>query len=112
MGKAESASEKYFARLARQLAGSDEGQLPHREGKGTGSLFAGKKMFAILDKTGSLVLKLSPAKVQELIAAGVGVPWHPGTGKPLKEYVSVSVESHAKWLDLAMEAREFMSSKR
>ena len=42
-------------------------------------------MFAVLDASGALVLKLPPPRVQELIAAGVGAPWHPGTGAPRRE---------------------------
>jgi hypothetical protein len=112
MSKNGSTPEELFAKLARQMAGGDGAPLPHREGKGTGSMFVGKKMFAVLDKSGALVLKLPPARVQELIAAAVGAPWHPGTGKPLKEYIAVAADQHAKWLSLAREAREFMAAKR
>jgi hypothetical protein len=69
-------------------------------------------MFAVLDQSGALVLKLSPDRVQALIASGVGSPWHPGHGKPLKEYVSIGVAEQSEWLKLAKEAREYMGSKR
>jgi hypothetical protein len=68
-------------------------------------------MFGLLDDSGALVLKLSPARVQELIEAGVGAPWHPGRGKPLKEYVAIGIARQARWLGLAREAREYMGSK-
>jgi hypothetical protein len=106
------ASRARFARLAQQLAGGDDAKLPHREGLGTGSLFVGRKMFGLLGDSGALILKLDPARVQELIAGGVGAPWHPGTGKPLKEYVAIGIDRHARWLPLAREAREYVRSKK
>jgi hypothetical protein len=75
-------------------------------------LFVGRKMFGVLDATGALVLKLPPVRVQALIARGVGVPWHPGTGTPLKECVAIDFEAEAKWLPLAKESREFMAGKK
>jgi hypothetical protein len=43
---------------------------------------------------------------------GVGAPWHPGTGKPLKEYVAIGVAQEKKWLVLAKEARAYMAAAR
>jgi hypothetical protein len=111
MGTAPNPSLERFASLAKKLAEGSSSKLPHREGFGTGSLFVGKKMFAVLDGSGALVLKLPPERVQDLIADGVGAPWHPGTGKPLKEYVAIGVDHHARWLALARESREYMASK-
>jgi hypothetical protein len=79
---------------------------------GTGSLFVGRKMFGVLDESGALVLKLPPARVQELIASGAGAGWHPGKGSPLKEYVAIGFDRQSRWLPLAKEAREYMASKR
>ncbi|MCI4336026.1 MAG: hypothetical protein L3K17_02360 [Thermoplasmata archaeon] len=105
------AGSKQFGRLAQQLADGLAAKSPHREGFGTGSLFVGRKIFGLLDGSGALVLKLSPTRVQELIDSGVGAPWHPGTGKPLKEYVAIGLTRQAKWLGLAKESREYMRSK-
>jgi hypothetical protein len=99
-----------FVELAKKLGAGPESASPHRKGFGTGSLFVGKKMFGLLDG-GSLVLKLSPQRVQELIAAGVGAPWHPGKGAPLKEYVAISVNRNAMWLRLAKESRTYMTGR-
>jgi hypothetical protein len=104
-------SRTRFEKLANEMATSGPETPAFREGFGTGSLFVGKKMYAVLDESGALVLKLSPARVQELIARSVGAPWHPGTGKPLKEYVAIGVDQHAQWLPLAKESREYMRSK-
>jgi hypothetical protein len=112
MTKGDPAANAKFARLAKQLAQRSGAGSPHRDGFGTGSLFVGRKMFGLLNDSGALVLKLPPTRVQELIAGGVGAPWHPGTGKPLKEYVAIGVDREADWLRLAKEAREYMGSKR
>jgi hypothetical protein len=112
MSEIPEAARARFAKLASALAVSEESKVAYREGFGTGSLFVGRKMFAVLDASGALVLKLPPPRVEELIASGVGAPWHPGTGKPLKEYVAVGVSRQAKWLALARESREYMGSKR
>jgi hypothetical protein len=111
MAKIPEAALARFAKLAKQLGEGDGAKPPYRAGFGTGSLFVGKKMFAVLDESGALVLKLPPTRVQELISTGVGKGWHPGTGKPLKEYVSVAIGNQAKWLGLARESREYMASK-
>jgi hypothetical protein len=101
-----------FAKLAKELAPEDGAETAHRKGFGTGSVFAGRKMFAVLDPSGALVLKLPPARVQELIASRVGAPWHPGTGAPLKEYVAIGLAGEKRWLALAKESREYMASQR
>lgn len=111
MSEAPEAARTRFARLAKELADGDGTKLPHRPGMGTGSLFVGKKMFGVLDGTGALVLKLPSARVQELIAAGVGSGWHPGDGAPLKEYVAIGLDRRAKWLALARESREYMRAR-
>jgi hypothetical protein len=100
-----------FAKLAKQLASGDETLNPHRDGFGTGSLFIGRKMFGVLDESKGLVLKLPPERVRALIDAGVGAPWHPGQGKPLKEYVAIPMGHSARWLALARESRAYMGSK-
>jgi hypothetical protein len=112
MSQAPAASQSRFAKLAKELADATGSPSPHREGFGTGSLFVGRKMFGLLDDSGALVLKLPPARVRELIVAGVGAPWHPGTGKPLKEYVAIGFARQTKWLALATEARAYMGSKK
>jgi len=108
MAKASQAALRRFAKLAE----GEEGKVAFRAGFGTGAMFVGQKMFAVLDASGALVVKLPAERVQELIASGVGAPWHPGTGRPLKEYVAVGVAHQGKWLGLAKDARTYMSSKR
>ncbi|MCI4321364.1 MAG: hypothetical protein L3K18_08970 [Thermoplasmata archaeon] len=111
MGTPPKAAGSRFEKLIQQLAEGEDTNTPRREGFGTGSLFVGRKMFGLLDETGALVLKLLPPRVAELIAAGTGTPWHPGNGKPLKEYVAVDFARQAKWLALATESRTYMASQ-
>ena len=100
-----------FARLAKALAEGTGRADAHREGFGTGSLFVGRKMFGLLDDSGALVVKLPPERVKTLISEGTGRPWHPGNGRPLKEYVAIGFDRQALWLKLAKEAREYMRTK-
>ena len=111
MGNPPEAAQARFAKLADQLGRAEGTSGPRRQGFGSKSLFAGRKMFAILDGTGALVLKLPPARVAQLILDGTGGPWHPGKGAPLKEYLAVGLDHQAKWLALAKEARTYISSK-
>jgi hypothetical protein len=112
MGSIPERAAERFARLAEVMAPADGAISAHRKGFGTRSMFVGKKMFGVLDGSGALVVKLPPARVQELIASGVGAPWHPGTGTPLKEYVAIGFDRQAKWLALAREARAYMGPKK
>lgn len=97
-----------FAEIAAQIAAADGSISAHRKGFGTRSMFVGKKMFAVYDTSGELVVKLPPERVQELIAEGVGHGWHPGGGTPLKEYLAVPFAHEKKWTKLAREARAYM----
>jgi len=104
-------ARKRFEKLALELSSGDSRKLPYREGMGTGSFFVGKKMFGVLGEDGSLILKLDPVRVAQLITEGVGRGWHPGSGKPLREYVAISLSQEPRWLGLARESRAFMAGK-
>lgn len=104
-------ARKLFTEIAEEIAAAEGAGSAHRKGFGTGSMFVGRKMFAVLDTTGDLVIKLPPERVKELIAAKSGRPWHPGNGVPLKEYVAVSYAQRKRWSALAREARTYMESK-
>jgi hypothetical protein len=100
-----------FTRWVVALTGRSGGKTPHRDGFDNRSLFIGRTKFGLLDESGALVLQLPPPRVQELIRDGLGVPWHPDTGKPLKGYVAAGSRHHSKWLGLAKEARASLASK-
>jgi hypothetical protein len=100
-----------FARLAKEMASGDGALSAHRKGFGTRSMFVGRKMFAVLDRTGELVVKLPPARAQELITAKIGRGWSPGAGSPLKEYIAISFAHQKEWPKLAREARAYLGRK-
>ena len=70
------------------------------------SLKISRKMFAMLSK-GNYVLKLPKERVQELINSGEGLPYDPGNGKIMKEWVIIPVEYSHKWIEFASEAKKF-----
>lgn len=51
------------------------------------------------------VVKLSKARVSELVESGVGQFFDPGKGRLMKEWLEVNAPSR-RWLALAREARE------
>ena len=65
------------------------------------------KIFAMYNE-GELIVKLPVDRVRELIAAGEGRPWGPGTGRIMKEWVAVSEAAGDSWGELVVEARTFV----
>jgi hypothetical protein len=70
------------------------------------SLKTSKKMFALFSK-GNYVVKLPKDRVQELIESGIGLPYDPGNGKIMKEWVIIPEEYSDKWIEYALEAKAF-----
>ena len=73
------------------------------------SLKTRRKMFAMFNK-GNYVVKLPRERVDELINSGEGLPYDPGNGKIMKEWVIIPVEQSDKWINYASEAKEFAKS--
>ena len=65
-----------------------------------------KKMFAMFNK-GNYVVKLSKERVEELISSGEGLPYDPGNGKIMKEWVIIPKDYTDKWIKYASEAKKF-----
>jgi len=63
-------------------------------------------MFAMLNK-GNYVVKLPKERVEELISSGEGLPYDPGNGRIMKEWVIIPEEHSDKWIDYASEAKRF-----
>jgi hypothetical protein len=63
-------------------------------------------MFAMFQK-GNYVLKLPKERVEELIKSGEGLPYDPGNGKIMKEWVIIPENLSDKWIELALEAKAF-----
>jgi TfoX/Sxy family transcriptional regulator of competence genes len=76
---------------------------------GAPGLRVGGKVFAMLVH-GRLVVKLPPARVAALVAAGHGTRFDPGHGRLMREWVAVDSAAETPWVDLAREARRFVAS--
>lgn len=72
-------------------------------GRGAQGLKVGAKMFAMFSK-GDLLLKMPPERVAALIAAKRGLPYDPGTGKVMKNYVVIPAAKKRSWIKLCEEA--------
>jgi hypothetical protein len=77
-------------------------------GSGAQGLKYGKKLFAMFSK-GDLLIKLSPERVTEVLASGDGLPYDPGTGKPMKNIVLIPVSKKDLWIKYCEEAHVYMA---
>jgi hypothetical protein len=71
------------------------------------SLCVGKKVFVMVVK-GDLVVKLSAARAQELVAEGRG-RFHEAGGRAMKEWFTSPVAHKADWVKLAKESKAFVA---
>ena len=90
-----------YATLKEHFAGVEG--VTVNAGRGAQGMKVGDKMFAMFYK-GDLLLSLPPARVEELIAAGQGVPHDPGTGRVMKNRVLIPAANKRSWIDLCEEA--------
>ena len=65
------------------------------------------RIFAML-VGGELVVKLSKARVDELVDSGVAVRFDAGKGRPMKEWASIPATASRRWRTLIEEARAFV----
>jgi len=70
------------------------------------SLKIKKKMFAFPNKE-NIVVKLPKERVKELLNSGEGLPYDPGNGKIMKEWVIIPFDYSDKWIAYAKEAMKF-----
>jgi hypothetical protein len=79
-------------------------------GFGADALKVNKKIFAMLASEQRFVVKLPRARVDALVAAGLGERFDPRrNGRVMKEWLVVGPGREARWLPLAKEAMEFVS---
>ena len=93
-------SEEIWLKLKEHFLGLEEVQ---KRGE---SLKIRKKMFVFFGK-GKIVLKLPKERVTELLNSKEGLPYDPGTGNIMKEWVIIPEEFSNKWQDLTLEAKEY-----
>ena len=82
--------------------------IPSKMFGATGLMVRGKA-FAMVYK-GKLVIKRPKERVDALVASGKGERFDPGTGRQMKEWLSVGPRPKVEWLRLAEEARDFVAS--
>lgn len=100
-------AEELFWRLAAELQNEDRRVVEGTIMNGR-CLRVGKEFLALVDYKGSgLVVKLPKARVEELIASGVGQPFAPA-GKVFKEWLSVPKPDRRRWLSLLREGIAFV----
>jgi len=77
---------------------------------GAAALKVHDKIFAMVSSGGQFVVKLPKARVDALVATGVGQRFDAGRGRSMKEWLEVRSESADEWLQLAREALEFVGA--
>lgn len=98
---------KAFARK-RGVTRGDEAK-----GFGASALKVDDKIFAMLASDGEFVVRLPRQRVDALVASGAGGRFDPRrNGKVMKEWLVLRHGLEERWLPLAQEALEFVSSKR
>lgn len=100
-------SDAAFQAVVDAFAGDREVSREAGKGFGSGTLKVRGKIFAMVSSRGQFVVKLPKARVDTLVAEGLGERFDPGHGRVMKEWLAVTAAS-ASWLDLAMEACRFV----
>jgi hypothetical protein len=84
-----------FESLCEEYAGISGVAVPEGgSGFGSNAIKINRSIFAMLVND-RLVVKLPAARVAELISSGQGLPFDAGKGKPMKEWVALSVDDGA-----------------
>ncbi len=78
-------------------------------GFGSNAIKIDKSIFAMLVDD-RIVVKLPAARVTQLISAGDGVPFDAGKGKPMKEWVGLTVDDQSS-RELVAEAMTFVGHR-
>ena len=102
-------ADHQFDLLVRALLGTPEVTVGTGTRRfGSGALQVNGRIFAMVTR-GHIVMKLPRARVEALIAAGRGLSFDAGKGRPMKEWVQLEPASQGELLALAHEARDFVS---
>ena len=99
-----------FELLCEEYAGVSGVTVPEGgSGFGSNAIKINKSIFAMLVND-RLVVKLPAGRVAELITSGEGLPFDAGKGKPMKEWVSLTVDA-AACRELVAEAMAFFGRR-
>jgi hypothetical protein len=97
-----------FEPVAAAFAGVAGFSLMESASKATRGLMLEGKSFG-MSSHGRLILKLTDQLASELIEAGVGIPFYPSPGRPLKGWIEIT-DPGADWVALAREAYAIAAS--
>jgi hypothetical protein len=98
-----------FESLCEEYASVSGVTVPGGSGFGSHAIKINKSIFAMLVDD-RLVVKLPAARVSQLISDGLGAPFDAGKGKPMKEWVGLSVDEDA-CRELVAEAMAFVGDR-
>jgi hypothetical protein len=99
-----------FESLCEEYAGVSGVTVPEGgSGFGSNAIKINKSIFAMLVND-RLIVKLPAGRVTELISSGDGLPFDAGKGKPMKEWVALTVDE-AACRELAAEAMAFVGGR-
>ena len=90
------------------VSGAEGGPVTQGTMFGSKGLRTGKKFFAIWWHE-QLVVKLPPARLDELVAAGDGQPFEPMEGRRMNGWLVLG--DSAEWSPLVEEARAFVAAQ-
>ena len=97
--------EEIYADIKEYFANNS--QVEVSSGKGAQGIKYKGKMF-IMFYNGDLVIKLPPDRIKELIEAGDGMPFDPGTGKPMKDRMLIPINKKHLWIPLSEESKDYI----
>ena len=99
-----------FESLCDEYSGVREVSVPEGgSGFGSNAIKINKSIFAMLVDD-RIVVKLPAARVAQLISDGAGVPFDAGKGKPMKEWVGLTLDDAAA-RQLVAEAMDFVGRR-
>ncbi len=84
---------------------ADDPEVEVLKGRGAQGIKRGGKLFVMFMK-GDLVVKLPENRVNEIIKAGDGEAFDPGTGKPMKNRVLIPASKRDTWIKYSTEAKK------
>lgn len=84
---------------------NDDPEVEVLKGRGAQGMKLGGKMFVMFMK-GDLVVKLPEQRVKEVIEIGDGLPFDPGTGKPMKNRVLIPASKRDIWIKYCEESKQ------
>ena len=93
-------SEEYWSKIKVHFLKMEDVQ---KQGE---SLKINRKMFCMFSK-GNYVVKLPKDRVKGLLSSGEGLPYDPGNGRIMKEWVIIPKDFSDKWIDYGLEAKQF-----